>query len=264
VADIDTRVDEPAFEVPEDWYHSAFEQDWLDEIALHIEPERTTTEAEFLIEQLELAHDSRILDLACGHGRIALELARLGYSLTGLDLSPRSIALAREASAREGLEVEWTEADMRELPAGREFDAIFNVFTAFGYFAEENENQRVLEGVARALVPGGRFLIETMNLLWLAGIWQPRIWEALPGGGVQLSEHEYDVLRGRNRARWIFIRPDGSRGEHVHSLRTYTPHELASMLERAGLQIEKSFGAMDGSPLELRSRRIVLVARKPQ
>ncbi len=105
-----------------------------------------------MIDKLELEPGARVLDLACGHGRISLELARRGFHVTGLDLRPRSLELARVAAEGEGLEVEWIRADMREIPPGRRFDAVVNVFTAFGYFDDEPENQRVL-GDARTRRP---------------------------------------------------------------------------------------------------------------
>ncbi len=250
-------------DVSADWYDGFFENDWLEQIALGIPDEQTAEQVEFLVEKVGLEKGARVLDLACGHGRIALELARRGYRVTGLDLSPRSLQLAREAAERDGLEIEWVEADMRDIPAGAEFDAVVNVFTAFGYFEEEGENQRVLDGVARALTVGGGFLIDVINLLGLVRRYRERWFEEREGGAVQLDEHEFDFLRGRNSARWTFLYPDGRRSELLHSVRTYTPHELASMLERAGLAVEEAWGGWDGSELSFESRRLIMLARKP-
>ena len=118
-----------------------------------------------------------ILDLACGQGRIAVPLAQRGYRVTGLDLSEQLLDVARAAADAAGVIVEWHRADMRDIPAewaGR-FDYIINIFTAFGYFEDEAENQRVLAGVARALKPDGRFLIESMNRDGVMGA-LPRAW----------------------------------------------------------------------------------------
>jgi SAM-dependent methyltransferase len=249
-------------DVPADWYDGFFEGDWLDQIALHADPERTQEQVGFIVEKLALEPGARVLDLACGHGRITVELGRRGYRLTGLDLSPRSLELARRAAAEEALDVEWVEADMREIPPGSTFDAIVNVFTSFGYFEDEQENQRVLDGVARALAPGGRFLIDVVNLLGLGRRYRDRMWEEREGV-VWLQEHDYDFLAGRNRAVWTFVRPDGTRSELVHSLRAYAPHELAAMLGRAGLEVEGAWGGFDGSELSFDSWRLILLARKP-
>jgi SAM-dependent methyltransferase len=243
------------------WYDGFFEREWLDEIALSAPDERTLKEVDFVVEKLELEPGARILDVACGHGRHTVELARRGYRMTGVDLSPRSIELAREAAERDGLEVAFVQRDMREIDFEVEFDAAINLFTAFGYFDEEDENQRVLDAVERALLPGGSFLIDTINLLGLTRRYQARMWEEHQGTPM-LMLNEYDLLRGRNNSTWTFLKPDGSRTELRHSLRVYAPHELASMLERAGLAVVGSWGGFDGSELSVESWRLILRARK--
>jgi SAM-dependent methyltransferase len=249
-------------EAAPDWYDGYFEREWLDEIALQAPAERTELQVAFLLERLEAAPGRRVLDLACGHGRISLPLARAGWRVTGLDLSERSLALAREASEREGLEIEWVRGDMREPPPGP-FDAAISVFTSFGYFADEAENQRVLDAVAAALAPGGLFLIDTVNLLGLVKRYRERGFEQTESGALFLQEHEFDVLAGRNRARWTFVREDGSRSELVHSVRTYTPHELAVMLARAGLEVAGAWGDFEGAELTFDSWRLILLGQKP-
>lgn len=249
-------------DVPDDWYDGFFEtSEWLDQVVPTIADERTQREVDFVVEQLALEPGEHVLDLACGHGRLSRELARRGYRVTGLDLSARSLERARVAAEEEAVEVELIQADMRAVPAGP-FDAVVNVFTAFGYFQEEQENQRVLDGVASALRPGGRFLIDTLNLLGLTARYQERRWDELAHGVVNLQEHRYDVLRGRNEAMWTFLHPDGRRGELLHSLRTYAPHELARMIEAAGLTVDGAWGGFDGSELTMQSWRLILRARK--
>jgi SAM-dependent methyltransferase len=250
-----------SIDAPADWYDGFFENVWLDEIALHAPAERTELQVGFVLERLESAAGRRVLDLACGHGRISLPLARAGWHVTGLDLSPRSLALAREAAEGEGQAVDWVQGDMREPPPGP-FDAAISVFTSVGYFEDEAENQRVLGAVAATLAPGGLFLIDTINLLNLATRYRERSWERTESGSIFLQEHEFDVLGGRNRARWTFVRDDGSREEIVHTVRTYTPHELAVMLEQAGLELTGSWGDFEGAALGFDSPRIILLARK--
>lgn len=246
---------------PADWYDGFFEREWLDVVALATPDERTQQQVDFILERLALEPGASVLDLACGHGRITLELARRGFRVTGLDLSARSLELARAAANGEGLDVEWVHADMRELPAGARFDAVINVFTSFGYYDDDSENERVVHGVARALAPGGAFLIDTFNLLALARRYRERDWEERDGGVLFLQQHRYDVLRGRNNARWTFVHPDGRRSEIAHSVRAYAPHELAALLERAGLAVEGAWGGYDGSELSMDTWRQILLAR---
>jgi 2-polyprenyl-3-methyl-5-hydroxy-6-metoxy-1,4-benzoquinol methylase len=250
-----------SIEAPADWYDGFFEGTWLDDLALHAPTDRTELQVRFLLDRLEAAPGRRMLDLACGHGRISLPVARAGWDVTGIDLSERSLAVAREAAEQEGLQIDWVQGDMRRPPAGP-FDAVVNLYTSFGYFEDEAENQKVLDAVARSLVPGGLFLIDTANMLGLASRFRDRAWETLETGALFLQEHDLDLLAGRNRARWTFVRDDGSRTELVHSVRVYTPHELGLMLERVGLEIAGSWGDFEGGELTLTSSRLILLGRK--
>lgn len=250
-------------EVSKDWYDGFFEGDWLDEIALNADAEWSERQTNFLVEKLGLETGERVLDLACGHGRVALPLAERGFQVTGVDLSPRSLELARAAAEARGLDVAFVQSDMRELNFHGEFDAAYNVYTSFGYFDEDEENLKVLEAVARALRPGGRFLIDVLNPGGLAARYRERMWDPLESGGWFLQEHEFDVLRGRNKAVWTFLRPDGARSELTHSLRTYAPWELARMLDTAGFDVVGAWGDFEGAELKLESWRLIMRADRP-
>jgi SAM-dependent methyltransferase len=245
--------------VAPDWYDGFFELEWLDEIALRLPDEGTAGQVDFVVEKLELEPGARVLDVACGHGRHSVELARRGFRVTGVDLSPRSIDLARETARKENLDVDFVLSDARELDFESEFDAAINLFTsAIGYFDDELENQRVVDRVARALRPGGSFLVDTINLLSLARGFRALHWEEYESGMVMVERREFDFRRGRNRASWTFIRPDGSRRELRHSLRVYAPHELIAMLEAAGLDVVGSWGSFDGAELSFDAWRLIL------
>jgi 2-polyprenyl-3-methyl-5-hydroxy-6-metoxy-1,4-benzoquinol methylase len=246
-------------QVPTDWYDGFFEEEWLDEIALHVREERTGQEIDFVLERLELAPGARVLDVACGHGRHSLELARRGFDVTGVDLSPRAIAFARDAAERDGLSVTFLERDAREVDFDDEFDAAVNLFTSvLGYFDEEAENQRVVDGVARALRSGGSFLVDTINLLSLARGFSELHWEEYESGTLMVERREFDFERGRTRADWTFVRGDGSRRTLRHSLRVYAPHELIAMFDAAGLDFAGSWGNFDGDELSFDAMRLIL------
>jgi 2-polyprenyl-3-methyl-5-hydroxy-6-metoxy-1,4-benzoquinol methylase len=246
-------------DIPSDWYDGYFEEEWLDEIALHIPEERTRKEVDFVLERLELQPGARVLDVACGHGRHSLELARRGFVVTGVDLSPRSIAFAREAAEREGSSATFVERDARELDFDGEFDAAINLFTSvIGYFDEDAENQRVVDGVARSLRSGGSFLVDTINLLSLARGFRELHWDEYESGTIMIERREFDFERGRSRASWMFVRPDGSRKTLLHSLRVYAPHELIAMFDAAGLDLAGSWGNFDGDELSFDAWRTIL------
>ena len=229
----------------------------------HLTPERTEREVAGVLDLLQPPPGAAILDLACGQGRIAVPFAQRGYPVTGLDLSEQLLDVARGAADAAGVSVEWRRADMRDIPAewaGR-FDYIINIFTAFGYFEDESENQRVLAGVARALKPGGRFLIESMNRDGVMGRFRERSWHEADGLLV-CTEVSFDPINGMASTvdQWD---DDGERQELHHSVRLYTPTELAAMLREAGLELVATHGGLAGGELTHESWRMALVAEKP-
>jgi SAM-dependent methyltransferase len=247
-------------EVDPRWYEGFFGADWLTVAPVHAE--RTTQEVDFVVEQLGLTTGSAVLDLACGHGRHAIELARRGCRVTGLDLSEPSLELARGRAAETGVDVEWVHADMREVDASERFDAVINLFSAFGYFEDERDDARVLAGVARALRPGGCFLLDTVNPPALFARFRPRDWRELEDGTVFTEEREYNLRRGRTLAAWRFVRPNGESGELRHSLRLYTYPELERLLGGAALRIDGDWGGFDGSELTRETWRMIVRAHR--
>jgi len=152
---------------------------------------------------------------------------------------------------------------MRQIPFEEEFDAVINIFTAFGYFESEEEDQRVLHQVSKALKPGGLFLLEMMQREFLMRNFAPSLIDRHADGLIVLEEREFDLLTSRSNVLVTMIFPDGERREYRHAARVYTLTELVRMLALAGLHVQACYGGLDGSELSLNSRRLVVVARKP-
>ncbi|HEX2878620.1 MAG TPA: class I SAM-dependent methyltransferase, partial [Polyangiaceae bacterium] len=108
---------------------------------------------------LNLSPGATILDAPSGDGRIARELARRGYQLTGVDFNPRVLEKGRELA--QDLSVDFVNADIRDLRYENEFDAAISWWTSYGYFSDE-DNTRYLASLCRALKPGGRLVIDTI------------------------------------------------------------------------------------------------------
>lgn len=242
------------------WYQTFFDTAYYRLYAPHLKPARTDREVEGIVALLGLPPGSRILDLCCGYGRHTLPLAQRGYRMTGLDLSED--LLRRAEAEAQSTEVRWVRADMRQLPFAGEFDAVINIFTAFGYLEDEEEDEQVLRQVARALRPGGVFLLETMHRDALLRRFQPHGVVRGPDGTLELQERRIDLPSSRIETRVTLIEPDGQRSEHVQSLRLYTLRELTRMCEAAGLTVHAHYGGLDGQPLTLESGRLALLARK--
>lgn len=126
-------------------------------------PERTCADVDFLERELHLEKSMKVLDLCCGHGRHTIELAKRGYQMTGLDLNTFFLDNAKHDAEAAGATINWIKSDMREVPFEGEFDVVVNLFTAFGYLESDDEDQKVLHQVTKALKPGGQFTLDVYN-----------------------------------------------------------------------------------------------------
>ncbi len=253
------------------WYKAFFERDYYDYFyvggprgifSAEQRDRQAEEQVEFILRALELAEGARVLDLCCGWGRHAIGLAQRGYRVTGLDLSAYHLRLAKAAAQRAGAEIEWLRRDMRDIPGRRRFHAVINMFTSFGYFESDEEDQQVLDGVSRALRPGGRFFIDTMNHDWLMRVFRDDDWLERPDGGFVLERRKYDIHTGRMNADRFYITPEGERRQQSHPLRLYTYTELAAMLARAGLRVRRTWGGFDGRDFSMESPHMIVLAEK--
>ena len=210
---------------------------------------------------LGVAPGAQILDHCCGVGRHSVELAKLGFRVTGVDRTSRYLELARAHAAEQGVAVEFVLEDMRTFNRPQAFDGAINLFTSFGYFEDPEDDLRVLNHLRVSLRPGARLVMEMAGKEVLARIYTPKDWMEYPDGTVFLAER--DVLPGWSMARnrWITIRPDGERIEFNFAHRIYSGAELESLVTRAGLKPLSSCGGLDGRPYDRDATRLVMVAQ---
>jgi len=211
---------------------------------------------------LKLKKGDKVLDLCCGHGRHSIELAKRGYNVTGQDINRLFLERADKEASRQKVNVDFIQADMRGIPSTEKFDAVINMFTAFGYFEKKIDNLLVLKEISGALKTGGRFLIQVMSRDWLIRNFREREWREGKNGLLCLEERRFDFETGRNNARIILVYPNGTRKEKHHSIRVYNLTELREMLDEVGLNIEKVYGDFDGSDYDMDSRDMIIVAKK--
>lgn len=246
--------------VQRDWYRTFFTGVALDLWRAVTSPEMTRAEADFLEQCCQPAVDARLLDVPCGNGRLAVELARRGYRLTGVDLAPENIAEARERSDQAGYTIELQQGDMRQLPWTEQFDAAFCFGNSFGYL-DDAGNTDFVNAVARCLQAGGRFVIDTGAVAEaILPNLKERTWYDV-GGILFLIENRYDHLEGRLESQLTFVR-DGVVERRAISQRVYTYSELERMLRVAGFAEVAGFSGLDSQPFGLGSQRLLLVARK--
>jgi SAM-dependent methyltransferase len=236
----------------------AFDEDYLYFYEELLTPERTAAEAELVWRLLELEPGLEVLDLACGHGRIANALAERGARVTGLDATPLFLELARADAAERGVEVEYVEGDMRSIPWTGRFDRVLCWFTSFGYFSDE-ENRAVLAGAYAALVPGGSFLVELNHRDNLLGRYAEET-VSERGEDRMIDRHRLDLQTGRSFDQRTVVRGGRSR-TFEFSVRMFSAAELQDWLRAAGFRETRAYGE-DGEPLTLEHRRMAIAARK--
>jgi SAM-dependent methyltransferase len=241
------------------WY-----QDWFaDDLYLALYKHRNDVEASVLLDLIErTAHPSKdacILDLACGAGRHSIAFAKRGYkNITGLDLSPTLIAKAKQHASEEKIEINFIEGDMRSFDGT--YDLIMNLFTSFGYFDNEADDDAVIRRVGSSLEPKGSFVLDFFNSIHVSRTLQSHSSKLLQTGE---RVEEYREIAGKRVDKKIIITREDCTKEYKESVRLYSSVELSEMIIRAGMQVGQVFGSYRGDAFDAeRSERCIIFAMK--
>lgn len=243
------------------WY--ANEAFWKDFYPFLFPPERFevgAAQVEKILALIEFSGQD-ILDLCCGPGRHAVPLARQGFSVTGVDRSPFLLERARRRPEAAGVEVEWIQEDMRRFARPERYDLALNMFTSFGYFEDQEENQQVLRNLHDSLRPAGVCVIDVLGKERLARVFLETSSHVLEDGSLMVERRE--ILDGWQRIRnqWILIREGQATAHHFeHSV--YSGQELIVLLQRAGFSAIQLYGDLDGNPYDVDAARLIAVAWK--
>jgi SAM-dependent methyltransferase len=209
---------------------NTYSAQWQATFAQNVSPERSEQEVAFLTRVLPLPEFARVLDAPCGFGRHAQRLARLGYSVTGVDRDETVLAEAR----RRAPEVEFRALDIRHLRSlDREFDAAICMWQSFGWF-DEDENRDVLVATAERLRPHGRLVIDSFDRRFFETHPEPRVYQ----GNVQ---ERRSIVDGRLRVHLRY--PNGATDDFDFQL--FRPAELAEFARRAGFELVLSCAEFD-------------------
>lgn len=224
--------------------------------------ENTEAQVDFIEQRLALfpGAGDRVLDLGCGHGRHAIELARRGHSVTGIDLAETFVTVARRDAAAAGVEVEFVHGDMAAVDAHAQYTGAVCLFDAFGFF-DDAHALLTLQAAHRALLAGGRLLLDLRTREWMLRL--PPVTVVDKGNGDMLIDRQhFDAESGRLIDRRTTLRGDRRR-DVTFSVRLYTYTEIRSLLLTAGFGIEWAGGGFDGAPLSPDRPRTLILARKP-
>ena len=203
----------------------------------------------FLTSVLNLEDGANILDVPCGAGRHSVLFAQQGYRVTGVDISEDCIRIAKSKFFHQN--AEYVCGDMSKLQAySGQFDVVMNLYTSFGYFNSDKENESVLKQMVDSLKPGGQFVLNVVDRDWLMKVYQPARWTE-DNGIMTLEASRYDSNTRYYEAQMIVI--DKQKPEPVlkhqryHRLRLYSKSEILSLMKKAGLNNLQVFGDFDGS-----------------
>ena len=224
-----------------------------------------------------------VLEIACGTGRVSIPIARLGYDLTGLDIVPGMLALARSKAA--GLPARWVEGDARAFDLGQRFRLIFLTGNAFQAFLTRADQQALLERVGAHLHDDGLFAFETRNPRWASLETREQEAEGLftlletrdteehwrtytdrSGYRVHVSntqayDHVAQILHWTTYRRWRVGEQEHTKITRI-AVRFTFPQELAALLHYNGFTILRQYGDWNLEPLSAASPSIISVCRK--
>ncbi|MEY4926226.1 MAG: hypothetical protein RI894_662 [Bacteroidota bacterium] len=240
----------------------AWFKDWFDSHYYHLlYNNRNEVEAAAFIDKLlDFLHPktpSRMLDLACGKGRHALQLATKGHEVIGVDLSEQSILAARNLE-RDNLA--FYTLDMRRPYMAGYFDYVFSFFTSFGYFDTEREDVQVFRAIAQNLKPQGIFVLDFMNAI--------KVIRTLAPFGEKTADNVHFQWHKRVENGFIYKKiefTDAHQKEYSYEerVRAFHKEDINQLLQLAGMKPIAIFGNYELAPFdEINSDRLIIVAQK--
>ncbi len=234
--------------------------EWFDSEFYHIlYKDRDYKEAELfmknLVSFLNLKKGSTILDLACGKGRHAVYLNKIGFKVEGVDLSKNSIEFAKQF---ENESLKFKVHDMRKA-FDKKYDAIFNLFTSFGYFKDDKTNIQVIKNIENGLYKNGIAVIDFMNVEFVKKHLIPK--ETVTKNGIL-----FDINRKIENNRIIknikFTVAD-TNYEFEEKVQCLTLETIQKYINATNLKLKHTFGDYQLNDFDVHtSKRLILVLEK--
>lgn len=233
-------------------------------------PQYSERMAELLLPMLERfgAKPQRILDLACGEGAFAVAMAKKGFKVTGVDLSPQMLQFASSRAQQENVNAEFLLQDICSLPFEERFDLVTCWYDSLNYLLELENLEKTFAGVSHALKRGGLFIFDMNTIYGLAINWQRHPCNVQQDTSELFEIHRpsYDFEKNIATLRITGFVKEGdgwTRIDEEHKERGYSLEEIRQSLKKIGLQELACWGSMqEMSELKPDSGRVWFVVKK--
>jgi D-alanine-D-alanine ligase len=259
--------------LPERWWETLFGSLYLKTDGDVVEnAENTAKDVDLLVEGAALSPSMRVLDLCCGQGRHAIELARRGYlRVSGLDQAKYLVRLARKRAGEAGLKVRFIVGDAFALPFGdASFGCVAIMGNSFGYFADPDDDRNVLSEVFRVLEPGGKVALDITDGDWMREHYERRSWEWIDADYLACRERQMSADASRLICRELVVHSRrGIVADQFYAIRYYSAQRIEEELAAAGFSDVRhlsNHGSLSdrNQDLGFMENRMFVVARKPE
>jgi SAM-dependent methyltransferase len=230
------------------WYETLFEN-YGRKYEEEIYTQGTQGECDFIEKEINRDKNVKVLDIGCGTGRHSVELAKRGYSVTGIDLSESMLARAREKAAEKNLKIDFIRADARTLSFSEEFElAIMLCEGGFSLMETDEMNFEILKSAYNSLKQGGKLIFTTLNGLFpLFHSVKDFLDSAAKEGNTVPGDITFDLMTFRESSNLSFSDDDGNKKQIETSERYYVPSEITWLLKSVGFIKIGIFGAKLGA-----------------
>lgn len=240
------------------WYKDWFNSPFYHKLYFDRDEQEAEDFIKKLVQHLQPAPASRMLDVACGKGRHSKTLASMGYTVTGIDISADSIAYARQF---ENDHLDFFVHDMRLPFYANYFDLAFNFFTSFGYFKTRREHDDAIRTIAQSLKKGGRLVIDYLNVHYAEERLVHR--EEKEIDGTHYSIHRWDDETHFYKKITVSDTTLKEPLVYTEKVAKFSLGDFTDMLSFQGLQVQEVFGDYDFNSYDVKkTARLIIIAEK--
>src|SRR5690606_15815339 len=241
---------------PEEWFSTWFDSPYYHNLYSNSNYAEAEQFLQKLLKHLHPKPDASILDLACGKRRHAPSLNQQGYNVTGVDLSPQSIAFAKQF---ENEKLHFEVQDMRQVYKPNHFDFVLNLFTSFGYFASETENVVALKAISESVKPGGKLVIDFLNAEKVIAGLVPEETKTLEGITFHIKKH----MEGKRIVKTIAFEAEGKSYKFQEKVWALTAEDFREYFKMTNLRLHECFGSYNLEPYDAKtSDRLIFILKK--